>query len=58
VCLVRQSLDCRIPDEVTLKAEIAALESERNAAQATLHWRFTSLDARLKLMRLHPLNSH
>ena len=53
----RQCLNRRIPDEFTLKAEIAALEAERNAVRATVHWRFTSPDARLKLKRLYPVNS-
>lgn len=53
----RQCLDSRIPDETTLKTEIAALEAERNAASASVHWRFTSPDARVKLKRLYPVNS-
>jgi uncharacterized small protein (DUF1192 family) len=53
----RQCLDRRIPDEATLKTEIAALEAERNAASATVNWRFTSPDARLKLNRLYPVIS-
>ena len=54
----RQCLDRRIPDEFTLKAEIAALQAERNALAATVHWRFTSPDARVKLKRLYPVTSH
>jgi hypothetical protein len=53
----RQCLDRRMGDEPTLKTEIAALESERNALKATVHWRFTSHDARRKLKRLYPVNS-
>jgi hypothetical protein len=53
----RQCLDRRIPDEASLKTQIAALEAERNAAKATVHWRFTSPDARIKLKRLYPVNS-
>lgn len=53
----RQCLDRRIPDELTLKTEIAALEAERNALGATVHWRFTSPDARVKLKRLYPVTS-
>ena len=52
--LSRQCLDRRIPDEQTLKREIAALEAERNAAKATVNWRFTSQDARIKLHKLYP----
>lgn len=53
----RQCLDRRIPDEATLKTQIAALEVERNTTSATVQWRFTSSDARLKLKRLYPVNS-
>jgi|TARA_Y100000310_G_scaffold194719_1_gene194722 hypothetical protein len=50
----RQCLDRRIADEQTLKREISALEGERNWARATVNWRFTSPDARIKLQRLYP----
>lgn len=50
----RQCLSRRIPDEQTLKREVAALEEERNTARATVHWRFTSQDARIKLKRIYP----
>jgi len=53
----RQCLDRRIPNEATLKTQIAALEAERNSATATVQWRFTSSDARTKLKRLYPVNS-
>ena len=53
----RQCLDRRIPDEATLKTEVAALEAERNASSVTVNWRFTSPDARLKLNRLYPVTS-
>lgn len=33
---------------------LAALEAERNAAHATINWRFTADDVRLKLARLYP----
>lgn len=46
--------DGRIPDVDTLKRHTAALEVERNTAQATVDWRFTSCDARVKLERLYP----
>jgi DDE superfamily endonuclease len=54
----RQCLDRRMGDEPTLKTEIAVLETERNSAKATVHWRFTSHDARRKLKRLYPVNSN
>lgn len=44
----------RIGDPDTLARETQALEDERNAAQATVHWRFTTQDARTKLHRLYP----
>lgn len=52
--LTRQCLARRIPDEETLKREIAAYEARRNQANATIKWRFTSQDARVKLHRLYP----
>ena len=52
--LERQCLDRRIPDEATLKAEVAAYEERRNAKKATIDWRFTLEDARAKLKRLYP----
>ena len=50
----RQCLGRRIPDQETLRHEIAAWEAERNAARATVQWRFTVTDARTKLHRLYP----
>jgi len=52
--LTRQCLARRIPDEETLKREIKAYEERRNRAKATIKWRFTSQDARVKLHRLYP----
>lgn len=52
--LSRQCLDRRIPDEDTLRREIAAWEASRNEQRATIEWRFTSSDARVKLNRLYP----
>ena len=52
--LSRQCLARRISDEETLKREVKAYENRRNAAKATINWRFTSGDARLKLHRLYP----
>ena len=37
-----------------LKREIAALEAQRNNAQATIDWRFSIVDARVKLKRVYP----
>lgn len=52
--MVRQCLDRRIPDKATLIAEIAAWETRRNAANATINWMFTVDRAREKLSRLYP----
>jgi DDE superfamily endonuclease len=55
--LQRQCLERRIPEETILTREIAAYEDARNAAQATITWRFTTTGAREKLHRLYPSNS-
>src|SRR5215467_7550165 len=55
--LQRQCLDRRIPDATILTREIAAYENARNAAHATIVWRFTTTKAREKLHRLYPSNS-
>ena len=55
--LARQCLGRRIPDKATLRAEVAAWEQRRNAAEAKVDWRFTSADARIKLKRLYPILS-
>ena len=54
----KQCLARRIGDEGALKREIAALESERNQAKATIHWRFSTMDARHKLQNIYPSISH
>lgn len=52
--LSRQCLDRRIADQETLAAEVAAWEAERNGDGATVNWRFTTVDARIKLKHLYP----
>ena len=52
--LGRQCLHRRIPDPVTLATEVAAWEADRNARAATIDWRFTTTDARIKLKHLYP----
>ncbi len=47
-------MDRRIPDQATLRAEVAAWEGERNGSGATVNWRFTTADARIKLKHLYP----
>jgi hypothetical protein len=54
----RECLNRRIPDVETLQREVAALEAERNTGQSTVHWRFTTDDARIKLYRLYPSYSN
>jgi transposase len=52
--LQRQCLKARIPDQETLTEKVAAWENRRNASGSTVHWRFTTDDARIKLHRLYP----
>jgi hypothetical protein len=55
--LRRQCLDRRIPDDTARRRAITASENTRNAAKATITWRFTTTDAREKLHRLYPSTS-
>ena len=50
----RGCLGKRVDSIEELKRRVAALETERNAAHATINWRFTTTDARTKLARLYP----
>ena len=50
----RRCLQRRLPNVETLRQRVATLEAERNAAHATVDWRFTTTDARAKLARLYP----
>lgn len=52
--LSRQCLDRRIPDQDTLKKEVAAWQEKRNAIARPMEWRFTNEDARIKLKKLYP----
>lgn len=52
--LERQCLKGRIGDEETLRAQVMAWESERNAKGARVDWQFTTDDARIKLKKLYP----
>lgn len=52
--LSRQCLDRRIPDQESLRREVAAWEARRNRAKTTIDWRFTTADARIKLKKLYP----
>ncbi len=53
--LANQCLDRRLPDKATLEHEVAAWVAKRNAAIRTIHWRFTTDDARIKLDHLYPV---
>jgi transposase len=52
--LQRQSLKARIPDQASLIEKVTAWQKRRNAQSSTVHWRFTTDDARIKLHRLYP----
>lgn len=52
--LGRQCLAGRIPDKATMISEVEAWEKERNASVVKVHWRFTTADARIKLVHLYP----
>jgi len=52
--LQRQCLAARIPDQATLREKVTDWEQHRNAHGSTVHWRFTTADARIKLHRLYP----
>jgi hypothetical protein len=53
--LGRQCLDRRLPDVETLTREVAAWEEARNSAGMTVHWQFTTEQARIKLRKLYPI---
>jgi transposase len=52
--LARQCLDRRIADTVALRTHTDARTLARNAARATVIWRFTMTNARIRLIRLYP----
>jgi len=49
-----QCLDRRIEDVGLLRAEVAAWETQRNEAKATIEWTFTTEKARKKMGRAYP----
>jgi hypothetical protein len=53
--LSQQCLDRRIPDQEIVAQEVAAWAQRRNDSGATVNWRFTTEDARIKLKRLYPV---
>lgn len=52
--LQRQCLNCRIPERSILTASIMAWQHNRNSLKATVNWRFSIDDARIKLHKLYP----
>ena len=55
--LARQCVHRRIPEIHIMTREVAAWEGRRNRHQATIDWRFTTKDARIKLKSLYPKES-
>lgn len=53
--LKRQALKGRLADIETVTQQVAAWEQRRNQMEATIDWRFTTEDARIKLKRLYPI---
>jgi hypothetical protein len=49
-----QCLGRRLGDQETVRRTLAAWEARRNAAKATVTWRFTTAKARRKLKRVYP----
>ena len=52
--LSRQCTNRRIADADLLQAEVTAWQAERNGNTATVDWRFTTEDARIRLKHLYP----
>lgn len=52
--LARQCLAGRIPSLEQAQQRVAAWQQQRDHAQATIDWRFTTADARIKLKHLYP----
>jgi hypothetical protein len=51
----RGCLSRPVGDRPTLERRVRTLEAERNAARCTIHWQFTSPQARAKLADLYPV---
>jgi hypothetical protein len=52
--MIRQCLSRRIDSMKEIKREILAWQTHRDQLHATVNWRFTTKDARIKLKRLYP----
>ena len=53
--LSRQCLDRRIGTQKELARQVTAWVNARNTSGATVHWQFTTAEARIKLKRLYPV---
>jgi len=49
-----QCLSRRIPNIDLMRKEVAAWKLDRNNRAATINWRFTTEDTRIKLKRIYP----
>jgi hypothetical protein len=52
--LSRQCLNRRIGTIERMSSEAAAWVTQRNREKSTVHWQFTTADARIKLQHLYP----
>ena len=52
--LARQGLEYNIATVDELCEQVQSWQEYRNQQMATVHWRFTTADARIKLQRLYP----
>lgn len=53
--LSRQCLSKYIESKERMRKEVRVWQQERNNAEATVDWQFTSADARIKLKKLYPV---
>lgn len=56
--LARQALKERAGSIHEVQERVAQWQEERNCQQASIHWRFTTQDARIKLQHLSPKLTH
>jgi transposase len=52
--LGRQALNTRLKDITSVQERVSAWQARRETHPVTIHWRFTTADARIKLKRLYP----
>jgi hypothetical protein len=55
--LARPCVNRRVPEATTMAREVAAWATRRTRHHATIDWRFTTKDARIKLKSLYPKES-